>query len=365
MNLYEYWLAGSLAIPGKKKIKLKAMFPEVGELYRLKPSQVEGISFLTGLEQEKLKERQAVPEEELGRQASYCRAHNIGLVLWGDKDYPVRLRDSYNPPYGLFYRGRLPVEAQASVAVVGARNCSPYGRAAAEDIGYRLAQAGIAVISGMAAGIDGAGHQGALRAGGQTYGVLGCGIDVCYPPGHRKLYGALAAQGGVISEYPPHTKPYAMLFPQRNRLISGMADAVLVVEAKEKSGYLITADFALEQGKEVYAVPGRASDALSRGTNRLIRQGAGIFLSVGDFLEEMGVFKKEPGPSTEKQKISLEKMERVLYSCLGFHAKNLDRIMEETGFSLGELLPYLASLQEKGCILEVYKNYYARAGDPV
>lgn len=128
------------------------------------------------------------------------------------------------------------------------------------------------MISGMAAGIDGASHQGALQAKGKTYGVLGCGVDVCYPARHQKLYEAIPSQGGILSEYPPHTKPLALYFPQRNRLISGLSDGVIVVEAKEKSGALITADFALEQGREVYAVPGRLGDALSQGTNQLIRQ---------------------------------------------------------------------------------------------
>lgn len=357
---YEYWLASILAIPGRKKIQLKAMFPQTEELYRLKHSQIPRIPFLTDLQKEKLKESQGVPEQELAQQLGYCQEKNIALVLFEDMDYPQKLRDIYSPPYGLFCRGSLPPPSQPAIAIVGARSCSPYGKAVAESVAFHLAQAGMSVISGMAAGIDGFGHQGALRAGGHTYGVLGCGADICYPASHRQLYESLIAQGGIISEYPPRTKPIPMLFPQRNRLISGMSDVVLVVEAREKSGSLITADFALEQGKEVYAVPGRVSDALSGGTNRLIRQGAGIFLSIEDFQKEMSIFTGKCKPTYKKEKFSLEKSERLVYSCLGFNPKNLDELMEETALPLEALLLYLASLLEKGCISEIYKNYFVR-----
>lgn len=357
---YGYWLASILAIPGRKKIQLKAMFPQTEELYRLKPSQIPNIPFLTDLQKKSLQESQKISEQELAQQLGYCQEKNIALVLFEDLDYPQKLRDIYNPPYGLFCRGSLPSPSQPSIAIVGARSCSPYGKAVAESVAFHLAQAGMAIISGMATGIDGCSHQGALRAGGYTYGILGCGADVCYPASHHQLYESLIAKGGVISEYPPHTQPIPMLFPQRNRLISAMSDVILVVEAREKSGSLITADFALEQGKEVYAVPGRVSDALSSGANRLIRQGAGIFLSIEDFQKEMSIFTEKCKPSYKNEKISLEKSEQLVYSCLGFNPKNLDELMEETAFSLEALLLHLASLQEKGCISEIYKNYFVR-----
>ncbi len=200
-----------------------------------------------------------------------------------------------------------------------------------------------------------------LQETGRTYGILGCGADVCYPAAHRELYEELVKQGGIISEYPPRTRPRAMFFPQRNRLISGFSDGVIVVEAREKSGALITADFALEQGREVYAVPGRISDPLSQGANRLIRQGAGIFLSTEDFLEEMDIFTAFLKASDKKPKLSLEKSERLVYSCLDLSPKNLDMLLAESMFSLPELMEILESLREKGCILEVYHNYYIRS----
>ena len=169
-------------------------------------------------------------------------------------------------------------------------------------------------------------------------------------------------KGGVISEYPPHASPLPMFFPQRNRLISAFSDCVVVVEARKRSGSLITADFALEQGKEVYAVPGRVGDALSEGTNRLIRQGAGIFSSWEDFREEMGILEDAQAPSGENEKKSLEKMERLVYSCVDLNPRDMEELLERTGISIAELMGCLDSLQEKGYVSEVYKNYFIRAG---
>ena len=200
-----------------------------------------------------------------------------------------------------------------------------------------------------------------LQETGRTYGILGCGADVCYPAAHRELYEELVKQGGIISEYPPRTRPRAMFFPQRNRLISGFSDGVIVVEAREKSGALITADFALEQGREVYAVPGRISDPLSQGANRLIRQGAGIFLSTEDFLEEMDIFTAFLKASDKKPKLSLEKSERLVYSCLDLSPRSIEELLKETGMPLGALMENLETLQEKGCVSEIYRNYYIRS----
>ncbi|NBH13246.1 DNA-protecting protein DprA [Lachnospiraceae bacterium] len=329
-------------------------------LYRAEEMSLKHLLLLTEREKERLKEAQRQTEKELKRQREYCAQNQIGLALWQDDSYPLRLKEIYNPPYGLFYRGRLPDKNLCTVGIVGARNCSFYGKTAAEKIGKELAAAGIAVISGLAAGIDGAAQRGAVHAGGYTLGVLGNGIDVCYPPQNRELYEQLLTKGCVVSEYPPGTTPLPGYFPQRNRIISGLSDCVLVVEAREKSGSLITADFALEQGKDVYALPGRISDALSQGTNRLIRQGAGIFLNVEDFLNEMHIFTKAGDNSSLKPKNSLENLERLVYSCLGFTPRSLEYLLTETNLSLGVLMENLETLQEKGCVSEVYKNYYSR-----
>lgn len=362
-NKYEYWLASIASLSGRKKIFLEEMFAGAEGLYRARPEFLERIPILTEQEKAMIEIEQRRQEEELEKELTYCMQNGIRLAVWQEEAYPTRLRSIYNPPYGLFYRGELPSEKQKAVGIVGARNCTYYGKAAAEQIGQGLAAAGIAVISGMAAGIDGAAHWGALRGKGSTFGVLGCGVDVCYPVGNRELYGRLIEMGGVISEYSPRTQPIAFHFPQRNRIISGLSDVVLVVEAKEKSGSLITADFALEQGKDVYALPGRVSDLLSQGTNRLIQQGAGIFLNIEDFLKEMHIFAKTEENSCRKQKISLENLERLVYSCLGLTPKNLEELITETGLNLGKLIETLESLRERGVVLEVYKNYYVRSDD--
>ncbi len=381
-NKYEYWLSALPILSGRKKVRMRSLHQEAEELYRMKPEELQAQLGLTEKEKEALALGQKTPESELEENMEFCIQNGIGLVSYWEKEYPKGLKNIYNPPYGLYFKGAFPKASDPAIAVVGARNCSVWGQKTAEQIGFRLAECGVSVISGMAQGIDGAGHLGALQAlskteaaagrrnteplgrfqeAGKTYGVLGCGIDVCYPASHRRLYEQLVRQGGVISEYPPSTRPRAMLFPQRNRIISGLSDGVIVVEAREKSGALITADFALEQGKEVYAVPGRITDGLSQGTNRLIRQGAGIFLSVEDFLKEMKLFTDFMKSSVKNTKLSLEKSERLVYSCLDLSPKNLDRLLTETMLSIPELMENLESLRKKGCILEVYHNYYIRS----
>lgn len=222
------------------------------------------------------------PKREYERLA----AQDIGLVTLWDSRYPERLRQIPDAPCGLFYRGSLPGNEPA-VAVVGARDCSQYGVYAAQKLGEALGQSGITVVSGLARGVDGISQRVALEAGGRSWGVLGCGVDVCYPKQNRELYGKLPAQGCLLSSYPPGTPALARNFPPRNRIVSGLADAVVVVEAREKSGTLITVDMALEQGREVYAVPGRITDRLSDGCNRLIRQGAAPLLHPEELPEEI------------------------------------------------------------------------------
>lgn len=360
-NKFDYWLAGITVLPGRKKICLKSMFEETKILYHAKAETLEHISFMTDREREGFISAQNKSELELEREWEYCVKNQIGLTLWQEQTFPIKLKNIYNPPYGLFYQGRLPDHRKTTIGVVGARNCSAYGKTVAQKIGEGLARSGIDVISGMAAGIDGAAQKSALNADGYSCGVLGCGINICYPASNRELYQQLIEKGGILSEYPPHIRPLAMYFPQRNRIISGLSDGVIVVEARERSGSLITADFALEQGREVYAVPGRICDSFSQGTNRLISQGAGIFLNMEDFLKEMHIFMKTEDNSAGKEKIVLENLERLVYSCLDLSPRNLETLMTETGLTLGVLIEHLEALQQRGIVSEVYKNYYIRS----
>ena len=274
--------------------------------------------------------------------------------------YPEQLRNIVDAPYSLYVKGKLPDFSKKRVAIVGARMCSDYGKTMAERIAEKLACCGAEVISGMARGIDAYGHIGALKAGGDTFAVLGCGVNVCYPRTNQKLYESILAQGGIISEYPPDTEPIAQLFPARNRIISALSDVVVVVEAKERSGSLITADFALEQGKDIYAVPGRSTDALSQGCNNLIRQGAGILNSVEDFAKDLELCMKVDAVQENFNKLLLEKDESLVYACLSLRPKSMEDLLKKTGFPMPQLADILQRLIQKDFITESFKNYYIR-----
>lgn len=284
---YIHWLCYSLGTGNKSFLRALTALGSPREVYGLAVS-----GRLAEKLTERFREKAAALSENSKAydvQGEYERLTGRGICLaaQGEPDYPKRLVEIPDKPYALYYAGTLPPERTRAVALIGARDCSEYGRYMAGQFGAALARAGVQVISGMARGIDSIGQERALAEGGYSMGVLGCGVDVCYPRENRELYERLIAEGGVCSEYPPGVEPRAMLFPPRNRIISGLADAVMVIEAREKSGTLITVDMALEQGREVYALPGRATDPLSGGCNRLIRQGAGLVSTPGELIEEL------------------------------------------------------------------------------
>lgn len=221
------------------------------------------------------------------KEAEKLRAQGIRFISACSDEFPERLRHIPDPPFAIYVKGSLPNPEIPSVSIVGARMCSDYGRFMSREFGKGLALAGVQVISGMARGVDGISQKAAIEAGGSSFGILGCGVDICYPEENRDVYSRICMDGGLISEYHPGTEPKPNLFPMRNRIISALADIVLVVEARQKSGTQITVDQALEQGKEVLAVPGRVTDRLSDGCNYLISQGAGVALSVGDVLDRL------------------------------------------------------------------------------
>lgn len=210
-----------------------------------------------------------------------------------DPDFPEKLKNIPDSPFAIYVKGQLPDPEVPCVAIIGARMCSDYGRYMARQFGRGLAMSGVQVISGMARGVDGIAQHAAISAGGRSFGVFGCGVDICYPEENRDVYDALFDNGGAISEYPPGTVPIPGLFPMRNRIISGLSDVLLVVEARQKSGTSITVDTALEQGREVLAIPGRVTDRLSDGCNYLISQGAGVAINVEDVLDRLWKLKRE------------------------------------------------------------------------
>ncbi len=223
-------------------------------------------------------------------------AEAVRWVGRSDRGFPAALDAIFDPPPGLFLRGDGPTELldRPAVAIVGARACSPYGSHVARALARELAAAGLVVVSGMARGIDGEAHRGALEAGGITVAVLGCGVDRNYPAAHAELARRIRAEGLVVSEYPPGIEPAPWRFPARNRIVAGLAQATVVVEARERSGALITADLALEEGREVFAVPGEITSALSAGTNALLRLGATAATAAADVLESFGLAAREP-----------------------------------------------------------------------
>lgn len=277
-----------------------------------------------------------------------------------DKEYPQRLQDIKNPPAGIYVKGNLPKEESKTVAIVGARECSEYGKKMAVEFSNALACNGVQIISGMAKGVDGISQKAAMEAGGTTYGVLGCGVNVIYPKENIRLFEEVLQNGGLISEFQPDAKPLAKQFPSRNRIISGLSDIILVIESRIRSGTSITVGHALEQGKEVYAVPGRICDSLSEGCNMLIQQGAGVALTPEDILNELGIAVSEKEKNRSKKIILLEKTEKVLYSCLDFYPKNLDEIAQALKMSIPEILETILSLELKGYIKEQGKNNYVR-----
>ncbi|MCF0133442.1 MAG: DNA-protecting protein DprA [Blautia sp.] len=279
----------------------------------------------------------------------------------GSPDYPRRLEKLPGRPMELYVLGNLPREDIPTVAIVGARMSTPYGRIQAFRFARELSKNGVQVISGLANGIDSEGHKGALEGTTPTFAVMGNGVDICYPSQNRQLYERIWQNGGgIISEYPEGVSPKPYHFPIRNRIISGLADLVLVVEARVKSGSLITANYALEQGKTVYAIPGMVGEALSEGCNKLIFDGAGIAYNIEVILSELGIFNQERKTDCKKKQISLARDMKLVYSCLDFCPKRADDCLEKTNLPIADINRILMELNLMGLIREVGRGYYIR-----
>lgn len=316
----------------------------------------------------------------------------IRFVVLGEELYPERLRLIPDPPLTLYFYNSLPEKERLSVAIIGARNCSEYGSYVAKALGEALAKEGMTVISGMARGIDGISQLSATKNGGSVYAVLGCGVDICYPQTNQGLYEQLkvGSNQGIISEYPPGTLAKPHLFPPRNRIISGLSDVVVVIEAKQESGTLITVDMALEQGKEIYALPGRVTDRLSDGCNRLIKDGAFIFLSPNEFINDLntyGIRERSAQQFKTKQRsqlhsyiekeenilkqsralmkiedtnLVLEEKEQQIYDILDITPQSIEVLLHRLKkMPLEELLQNLMVLQAKG-VVDCVGNSYSK-----
>jgi DNA processing protein len=277
------------------------------------------------------------------------------IVTLKDDAYPKRLREIYDPPALLYVRGELKKEDELAVSIVGSRKTSPYGRWITEKIGQDLSRHGVTIVSGMARGIDSLAHWGAISGGGRTIAVLGCGVDVIYPSENRNLFTKIIDHGAVVSEFPMGSPPEGGHFPRRNRIISGLSIGVVVVQASERSGSLITAGYALEQGREVFAVPGNVGAEGSRGTNRLIKEGAKMVESSEDILEEILPQWRREGEATQEFKRperDLTEEERVLYELLAETPTHIDVIICESRLDPGRVSSLLLDLELKGLITQ-------------
>ena len=371
---YAYWIYCVNGIGKTKIFKLYNKYHHYKTIYLLSEEQLEidlGKKDTAAIINSKQK-------WDVQRKYEMLKAKGISFVPFSDMNYPEKLKNIPDPPFALFVRGRFPDANKKTVAVIGARICSEYGRYVARKLGELLAECQIQVISGMAMGVDGICQRGAIRAGGNVFAVLGNGVNVCYPSENRDVFEAIPKNGGVISEYQPDAEPKAFYFPPRNRIISGLADIVVVVEAKEKSGTLITVDMALEQGKEVWIVPGRITDPLSKGCNKLLRQGAEILYDMNEFVGQLDYVNKknmlqskeceevkgEVIKSFEKDEIIMRIHTKIVLDNVDLYPKSIQEIYEIVSrvkdINISEVMMELVLLESENKIIGE-GNYYCKS----
>ncbi len=305
--------------------------------------------------------REVNVEEEL----EICREHGIATLLHSHSDYPRLLKEIPDPPGVLFVRGQILASDAMAIAIVGTRHSTQYGLAQAQRLASGLSRAGLTIVSGLARGIDAAAHRGALSAGGRTIAVLGGGVLTIYPPEHEALAADVMGHGAVISESPPRAPALGGTFPQRNRIITGMCLGVIVVEAAERSGALISARHAMEQGREVFAVPGRIDSRASHGCHRLIRDGAKLVQSVDDVLEELGPL-VESAPRDDGREIrhpaelQLNEIEQQVLEAIGVDPTSIDDVVVTSGLPVPRVLSTISALEKRRLIRRVSGNTVMR-----
>lgn len=293
------------------------------------------------------------------RELERVTERGISVTYPGHPLYPPLLAEISGRPSVLYVRGELtPADARA-VGIVGTRRATSYGRQMASEIGGALGSAGVTVVSGLARGVDAAAHQAALEAGGRTVAVLGSGVDVIYPAEHRMLAEWIMESGAILSEQPPGAKPDAQNFPARNRIISGMSLGVVVIEAPMRSGALITASFAGDQGREVLVLPGNVLMPSSEGSNQLLRDGARIVRNGQDVLEDLGLG-SSPGPAVTQGRLPFDEKEMALYAALGGEAKHIDELADETGLTTSQTAALLLTMELNGLVRNFGAQFYVR-----
>jgi DNA processing protein len=351
VNDKRYWVGFNL-VKGIGAVRLQTLCNHFGDLALAWQASVDSLQ-AAGLSL-KLAERVAQVRAgvDLDKYLTKVMAQGIEILTWDDDLYPERLKEIDQPPPVLYVRGALTTEDSWAIAVVGTRRVSAYGRQVAEELASFLAANGVTVVSGLARGVDAIAHQSALKAGGRTIAVMGCGVDRIYPPEHAQLAEKVMTSGALISDYAPGTPPDASNFPPRNRLISGLSVATVVVEAGETSGALITAQFAVDQGREVFAVPGNILALQSKGTNKLIAQGARPMLSVRDLLDVLNLTRVTEQRIVRKV-LPTDETESKLMSVLTHEPLHMDEIRNQTGLPIERVSATLVMMELKGLVRQV------------
>ena len=360
-KLLWYWISRKEEIGNKTIAALLRTFHTIEGVYKSKQEELVKLNLKEDVI-EYIRKKYSL--DELENEYNNMKLRGIHFISIEEDEYPERLRKLYDAPWFLYYRGELPKDDLPSIAVIGARNCTAYGSDVAFYFSQELSKLGIQIISGLARGVDGMAHKGALSCGGKTYGVIGNGLDLCYPRENYGLYQEVNLHGGILSEYPLGSKALPYHFPLRNRIIAALSDGILVVEAREKSGTLITVDSGLEQGKDIFAVPGKLTDELSKGCNLLIQIGAKLVLSPEDILMELrNQYPSLLGVNIKAEKIikdNLSEMEHKVYSLLSYQAIHIDELLEKTNLNQGQLLETLFELECKQYARMITGQQYIR-----
>lgn len=365
-EIYKYWIA---SIPNLRVKKIEALLEYFGSPKEVFMASNQAMDKMRKVCNEKnilitSKNIDSImsskDKEKIIKGYDYLCEHGINFITKLDDSFPEKLRHIYDGPFSIYIKGRPFPDNKKVIAIVGARDCSIYGKEIAKYLSAAIAREGVIVVSGLARGIDTYAHTGALSIGGSTYGIMGCGIDICYPRENIQLYMNMQNEGGIISEYAPGVKPLAYHFPMRNRIISGLSDGVLVIEAREKSGSLITVDMGLDQGKNIYSVPGKITDKLSGGSNNLIKLGAKMVTSPQDILEDLLGYSSNNEQGQIKLNCILNVDEQAIYEEINLSPKHIEDLATITGFDLGKLMENLLSLELKNMISQPMRNYYIR-----
>lgn len=337
------WLTRIEGIGIKKQRALLNIFGCAENIWLAKPYELKVVNCISNVIANKIISSRKTSVIESYKEELYKK--DIKFISIRNSNYPSLLREIVDAPTGLYIKGNLPKDNFTKVSIIGSRKCSEYGVNASYKLSKDLGKRNLTIVSGMAKGIDSMAHKGAVDSGGKTIAVLGCGVDVCYPSENRSLYENIIKSGAVISEYPPGTQPIPGFFPMRNRIISGVSSATIVIEASKKSGTIITVEQALEQGRDVYAVPGNINSKLSEGTNNLIKQGANLISSYKDVLNGLGIREEQDKENLTKNGKDLAPDEKLVYDCISFEPISVESLVFKLDMKL-QIIQYILTMLE-------------------